>query len=366
MGAQLSVRDVRQVLGGREVLRVDSLDVAAGERLCVLGPNGAGKTTLLRLLAAVTAPDSGEVTVAGVSTARGGVALRRRVGYATQQPGLLSTSVQRNVELPLRWRRVPRPRRAEIAVAALERLRVAHLADRPARSLSGGEQQRVSLARALALDPEVLLLDEPAAGLDAQTRAAFFTDLDRVLENRAMTVVQVSHRAQEAFRHADRVVVLVDGLVHQVGPAEVLNRCPADASVAALVGYDNLVHAAVQADGSVRVGASPTGLTSRRDAGPVTVAAFANGVRIGADRETGLPMRVTRVTPGAGHWVVALEGAASLVAHVSTSAPAPVAGETVTVSLDPELSVVMPALGVSAPDLARPGTLGGVGWRSGL
>ena len=361
MGAQLSVRDVRQVLGGREVLRVDSLDVAAGERLCLLGPNGAGKTTLLRLLAAVTAPSSGEVAVAGVSTTRGGVALRRRVGYATQQPGLLTTSVQRNVELPLRWRRVPRQRRAEIALAALERLRVAHLADRPARSLSGGEQQRVSLARALALDPEVLLLDEPAAGLDAQTRAAFFTDLDRALENRATTVVQVSHRAQEAFRLADRVVVLVDGLVHQVGPPDVLNRCPADASVAALVGYDNLVDASVQVDGAVCIGAAPTGLTCRRDPGPVTVAAFANGVQIAGGRDTGLSMRVTRVTPGAGHWDVALDGPVSLVAHVSTSAPAPVVGETVTVSLDPDLSVVMPALGVSTSDLARPGTLGGVG-----
>jgi ABC-type Fe3+/spermidine/putrescine transport system ATPase subunit len=361
MGAQLSVRDVRQVLGGREVLRIDSLDVAAGERLCVLGPNGAGKTTLLRLLAAVTAPSSGEVTVAGVSSAHGGVELRRRVAYATQQPGLLTTSVRRNVELPLRWRRVPRQRRAEIAMAALERLRVAHLADRPARSLSGGEQQRVSLARALALDPEVLLLDEPAAGLDAQTRAAFFSDLDRALESRATTVVQVSHRAHEAFRLADRVVVLVDGLVHQVGPPEVLNRCPADASVAALVGYDNVVDAAVQADGAVCVGASPTGLTSRRGPGPVNVAAFANGIRIAGGGEIGLPMRVTRVTPGAGHWVVALDGAASLVAHVSTSAPAPVAGDAVTVSLDPDLSVVMPALGVAAADLARPGSLGGVG-----
>jgi len=361
MGAKLSLRDVRQVLGGREVLRVDSLDVADGERLCVLGPNGAGKTTLLRLLAAVVAPDSGEVTVAGVSTARGGVALRRRVGYATQQPGLLTTSVQRNVELPLRWRRVPRERRAQIALASLERLRVAHLADRPARSLSGGEQQRVSLARALALDPEVLLLDEPAAGLDAQTRAAFFTDLDRALENRATTVVQVSHRAQEAFRLADRVVVLVDGLVHQVGPPDVLNRWPADASVAALVGYDNVVEASVQADGFVCVGTSHTGLTSRRKAGPVTVAAFANGVRMNGDRGTGLPMRVTRVTPGAGHWVVGLDGAVSLVAHVSTSAPAPAVGETVTVSLDPELSVVMPTHEVAATELSPRGTFGGVG-----
>ena len=107
MGAELSLTDVRHVRGGREVLRVDSLVVGRGEHLSVLGPNGAGKTTLLRLLAAVESPHSGDVTVDAVSTKRGGVELRRRVAYATQRPGLLSTSVRRNVELPLRWRKVP-------------------------------------------------------------------------------------------------------------------------------------------------------------------------------------------------------------------------------------------------------------------
>ena len=247
MGADLSLRQVRQVRGGSEILRVDELDVCDGEHVSVLGPNGAGKTTLLRLLASVDRPASGTVTLDGVSTARGGVELRRQVAYATQQPGLLSTSVRRNVELPLRWRKVPRKERARVAAAALERLRVAHLADRRAHELSGGEQQRVNLARALALDPSVLLLDEPAAGLDAQTRSAFFADLEQALADRTATVVHVSHRAEEALRFADRVVVLVDGRVHQVGTPDALTLRPADASVAALVGYDNLVDATVRA-----------------------------------------------------------------------------------------------------------------------
>src|SRR5680860_827290 len=189
MGAQLSLTGVRQIRGGREALRVDSLDVGPGEHLSVLGPNGAGKTTLLRLLSGVDSPHSGNVTVDGISTARGGVELRRRVAYATQHPGLLSTSVRRNVELPLRWRKVPRKLRGELALAALERLHVAHLAD-------------------------------------------------------------------EALRLADRVVVLVGGRVHQVGSPEFLNRRPADASVAALVGYDNLVDAFVEPDGTVLVALS--------------------------------------------------------------------------------------------------------------
>jgi len=293
VGADLNLTDVRHVRGGREVLRVDSLVVGRGVHLSVLGPNGAGKTTLLRLLAGVESPHAGDVTVDAVSTKRGGVELRRRVAYATQRPGLLNTSVRRNVELPLRWRKVPRPLRGELALAALERLNVAHLADRPAGALSGGEQQRVSLARALAIDPAVLLLDEPAAGLDAQSRSAFFADLEQALADRATTVVQVSHRAEEALRLADRVVVLVDGRVRQVGSPDVLNRFPVDARVAALVGYENLVEGYVEPDGTVLISQAQTGLTNRELVGPVTVAVFANGVRIEDADAPGLPMRVT-------------------------------------------------------------------------
>jgi ABC-type sulfate/molybdate transport systems ATPase subunit len=342
VGAELSLTDVRHVRGGREVLRVDSLVVERGEHLSVLGPNGAGKSTLLRLLAAVETPHSGDVTVDAVSTQRGGVRLRRRVAYATQRPGLLTTSVRRNVELPLRWRKVPRARRGEIALAALERLNVAHLADRPAGALSGGEQQRVSLARALAIDPAVLLLDEPAAGLDAQSRSAFFADLEQALADRATTVVQVSHRAEEALRLADRVVVLVDGRVRQIGSPDVLNRFPADAGVAALVGYENLVDGYVETDGTVLVGQVRTGLTNDELGGPVVIAVFANGVRIVGPDAPGLPVRITRVTPGPGHRAVALEGSVSLLARMPINGSSLSIGDDVKVDFDPALTAVLP------------------------
>jgi ABC-type sulfate/molybdate transport systems ATPase subunit len=290
----------------------------------------------------VDRPTEGEVAVGGMSTRDGGVALRRQVAYATQRPGLLSTTVLRNVEMPLRWRKVPRERRRVLALAALDRLRVAHLADRPAGALSGGEQQRVSLARALALDPEVLLLDEPAAGLDTQSRSAFFADLDRALEDRAATVVHVSHRAQEALSLADRVVVLVGGLVHQVGTPDALNRSPADASVAALVGYDNLVETVVEPDGRVCVVGVPTGLSSAGPTGPATVAAFAAGVRVTQAGRSGVRVRVARVAPGPGYRVVSLVGPVTLVAHMPLDDPEPEVGADVVVSLDPALSAVLP------------------------
>ena len=257
MGAVLSLRDVRHRRGGREVLRIDALDLAGGERLAVLGPNGAGKTTLLRLLAAIDIPTAGTVLVDGVPTTPGAVALRRRVAYATQRPGLLSTSVRRNVELPLRWRRVPRPQRRTAATAALERLGVAQLADRPAGALSAGEAQRVNLARALALEPALLLLDEPAAALDAESREAFLADVEQALDARTTTVVHVSHRPAEAFRLADRVAVLVDGAIRQLAAPEALMRDPADATVARLVGYENVLEAEVRDDGVVEVAGRP-------------------------------------------------------------------------------------------------------------
>lgn len=352
MGAELTLRQLRQIRGEREILRIDDLTIETGEHLSVLGPNGAGKTTLLRLLAGVDRPYAGTVTLDGASTARGGVEVRRRIAYATQRPGLLSTSVRRNVELPLRWRKMPRRERARVAMTALERLRVAHLADRPAQALSGGEQQRVNLARALALDPAVLLLDEPAAGLDAQTRSAFFGDLERALADRATTVVQVSHRMEEASRFADRVLVLVDGFAHQVGSPDALNLRPVDATVAALVGYENLVDATVAPDGAVLVGGMPTGLVHRGPSGPATVAVFAGGVLLAGSGRPGLPVRVARVTPGPGHRVLALEGAVPLLAHLPLGVPAPLPGDDLRVVFDPVLSTALPRAAESGVDTA--------------
>jgi len=349
MGAELTVRGVRISRGGREVLAVDHLDVKPSEHLFVLGPNGAGKTTLLRLLAAVDRPDRGAVEVDGVPIRRLGLADRRRIGYVTQRPALLGTTVLRNVELPLRWRKVPRPRRRAQAHAALERLRVGHLAERPALALSGGEQQRVNLARSLACDPDVLLLDEPAAGLDAEARAVFFADLDHALSDRAVTTVQVTHRPEEALRYADRVVVLVAGAVRQVDMPEMVNRMPADAAVASVVGYDNLVPARVTPDGAVMVGDRPVGpIAGNADPGPVVVAAFANALRLGSPDQVGLPAVVRGVSPGPGHRVVLLDGQlpdrrVRLLAYVGLGEPAPSPGDLVSVRFDTALSAVVPS-----------------------
>ncbi|MBA0124824.1 ABC transporter ATP-binding protein [Haloechinothrix sp. YIM 98757] len=342
MGAQLRVDGVRHHRGGHEVLRVDSLGIDGGEQVSVLGRNGAGKTTLLRLLAAAETPHTGQVTVDGTGTGHGGIALRRRAAYATQRPGLLSTSVLRNVVLPLKWRKIPRKQRRDLADAALRRMGVAHLAHRHAAGLSGGEQQRVNLARALAIDPDVLLLDEPAASLDSESRLSFLHDLGLALADRTTTVVHVSHRADDALRLADRVIALVGGHVRQDGTADAVIHRPADASVAALVGYDNLLDAQVRADGEVAVGGERTGLTWHGAPGPVTVAAFAIGVSVWPAGASGVPARVERVVPGPGLRTVVLDGGQPILASIPLHAPAPAAGQHVRLSIDPGLSRVLP------------------------
>jgi ABC-type sulfate/molybdate transport systems ATPase subunit len=341
VGAVLTVAGVRHRRGGREVLRVDRLAVGAGERLGLLGLNGAGKTSLLRLLAAIDRPTAGEVRVDDVPTSRGGPALRRRLAYAPQRPLLLSTTVRHNVELPLRYRRAPRATRQAVATAALARLGVEHLAERPAHGLSGGEAQRVSLARALACEPDALLLDEPAAGLDTPSRAAFFADVERALADRSTTVVLVSHRAEEVLALADRIAVLVAGELRQVASPGDLVTHPADAAVARLVGYENVIDVQIDDDGAVLAAGHATGLVAPPGGRPATLAIWATAIRLRDPSQTGLPATVSRVTTGPGRHEVTLDAGLALRAHLPLGPPAPVAGTEVSVELDRTLAALV-------------------------
>jgi ABC-type sulfate/molybdate transport systems ATPase subunit len=341
MGAILNVAGVRHRRGGREVLRVERLEIAAGERLGLLGLNGAGKTTLLRLLAGIDRPTAGEVRVDDVPTSRGGPALRRRLAYAPQRPVLLSTTVRHNVELPLRYRRAPRATRRAVAAAALARLGVEHLADRQARTLSGGEAQRVSLARALACAPDALLLDEPAAGLDTPTRAAFFSDVERALADRSATVVLVSHRAEEVLALADRVAVLVAGEIRQVAPADDLVAHPADPAVARLVGYENVIDVHIDDDGNVLAAGRPVGLTASPGSRSASLAIWATAVHVRGPRETPFPATVDRVTTGPGRHELTLDAGLPLRAHLPLSTAPPDPGAEVSLEVDSTLAAVL-------------------------
>jgi tungstate transport system ATP-binding protein len=236
----LRVVDVAQSFGGEPVFRDLSLDVAGGDVLAVIGPSGAGKTTLLRTLALALAPDTGTVTVAGTDAWAVDEAerrsLRRRVGMVFQAASLFDTSVARNVAYGLRVRRSwPDRLRSLVRTdgppdAVRESLEVVGMADRtaqPAASLSGGEAQRVSFARALAYDPDVLLLDEPTSDLDPRNTAVIEQAVEAA-RDRGIGVVVATHDMHQAERVADRVAVLLDGGITETAPADVLFETPAD------------------------------------------------------------------------------------------------------------------------------------------
>ena len=243
----LAADRLRVERGGATVLDIPSLSVFGGETLAVIGPNGAGKSTLLLALAAILKPSAGSVLFRGRPVGAGEAALpyRRRIAIAFQEPLLFDGTVARNAAEGLRLRKVPPAKAAQRAGEMLEKLKVAHLAGRSARTLSGGEAQRVSLARAFAVDPEVIFLDEPFSALDPGSREGIVDDLETALRESGTTAVFVTHDRVEALRLGDRIAVMNGGRVAQIGtPDEVMNR-PADGNVASFVGVETVLDAFV-------------------------------------------------------------------------------------------------------------------------
>jgi tungstate transport system ATP-binding protein len=228
----------------RRILDLQEFAVEHGETLSVVGPNGAGKSTLLRVLGLLEAPTRGELWFRGEPIARDHsqlLALRRRMAIVFQDPLLCRTNVSRNVALGLKLRGVRHAERKRRVDEWLARFGIAHLAKRPAHRLSGGEAQRASLARAFVLRPEILLLDEPFAALDPPSRQALVAELQQLLSETHTTTVFVTHDRDEAFALGNRVAVLLDGAVAQIGSPEEVGRRPASAAVARFVGIETLL-----------------------------------------------------------------------------------------------------------------------------
>jgi tungstate transport system ATP-binding protein len=237
----LQLRDILVERGRRAILDVPSLDVRENEVLAVVGPNGAGKSTLLRVLALLEAPHGGEVMFEGRAVAGSPLALRRRMALVFQEPLLLDTTVEGNVRTGLSLRGVESLEQKRRVDKWLERFGITGLRKRSSRSLSGGEAQRTSLARALVLEPEVLLLDEPFSALDAPTRESLMDDLDGILAESRVAAVFVTHDRSEALRLGDRIAVLMAGKLRQIGSANEVFASPVDPEVAAFVGVENII-----------------------------------------------------------------------------------------------------------------------------
>ncbi|MDJ0766902.1 MAG: ABC transporter ATP-binding protein [Myxococcota bacterium] len=237
--------DAKVAYDDRCVLDVPHLAIERGEILTLLGENGSGKTTLLRLLGLLIEPECGRVVFDGEDVDFGKQArlleLRRKMAAVMQQPLLCRMSVSRNVGLGLRFRRLPKVEVKKRVNDWLERLSISHLADRRALKLSGGEAQRTSLARAMVLNPEVLMLDEPFASLDAPTRHNLQQEFRDVLAESDVTTVFATHDRGEAITLGNRVAVLMRGSVAQVGSIDSVFSKPTSLETARFVGIETII-----------------------------------------------------------------------------------------------------------------------------
>ena len=247
----LTLRDVAVHHDGHVALQRASLDVYTGDVLALIGPNGAGKSTLLRVMGMLQCPDKGTVLFSGQNALNGNsLELRRRIATVFQEPLLLNTTVYQNAALGLKLRGVPSPEINRRLGPWLERLGIKHLAARSARTLSGGEAQRTSLARALVLEPALLLLDEPFSALDPGSREALLHDFHGIVKEMGITTAFVTHDRHEAFALANRVGVLNQGDLLQLGSRENVFLRPETESVAKIVGIENRLAGMVEtADG---------------------------------------------------------------------------------------------------------------------
>jgi tungstate transport system ATP-binding protein len=330
----LEVEDVEVRVDSRAVLDVPALEVVPGEVLAVIGPNGAGKSTLLRVLALLARPTRGTVRFQGAAprTEAERLAWRRRMACVFQEPLLCRGSVLYNARLACRLRGVARPEADRRALDWLGRLGIGALADRPADRLSGGEAQRTSLARAFAAMPEALFLDEPFAALDAPTREALLDDLGRLLAATRTTTVLVTHDRAEALRLGDRVAVLLEGRLAELGPPERVFGAPRSEAVARFVGVDNLLpgRVAAHADGLIEVEVGPVRMTVVGEARPgerVLVGLRPEDLTLAPPEVRGptsaqnrLAGRIVRVTPLGSLWRVSVDCGVPLTALVTRPA----------------------------------------------
>jgi putative spermidine/putrescine transport system ATP-binding protein len=236
-----------RVLGLRKnygpVVALDGVDITIerGEFFTLLGPSGSGKTTLLRLIAGFERPDAGVIELGGRDISRV-PPYSRDVNTVFQDYALFPhMTVAENVQYGLRVRRVPKAERRKRATRALEMVRLGGLGERKPTQLSGGQRQRVALARAIVNEPQVLLLDEPLGALDFKLRQEMQTELQHVQRGVGITFVYVTHDQEEALAMSDRIAVLSNGRIEQVGtPLEVYERPQTD-FVAGFIGISNLI-----------------------------------------------------------------------------------------------------------------------------
>ncbi len=240
--------DLCQRYGERDILKDINIRVEQGEALALIGPTGAGKTTLLRLIDLIDMPTSGKIFFDGIdTTASAAVRLevRRRMAFVLQKPIVFNMSVYDNISYGLRWKGVAKGTIREKVSSILQMVDLAAYKNRNARTLSGGEVQRVAIARAMAIEPEVLLLDEPTANLDPISASRIEELITGIIRQYSTTIIMATHDMAQGQRLADRVAVLGNGEVLQMGSSRDVFAYPRNREVAEFVGVENIINGVI-------------------------------------------------------------------------------------------------------------------------
>ncbi len=303
----VSMKNISRRKGSTEALHDVSLDIVERESLVILGPSGSGKTTLLRIIAGLEAPDAGTVAFGEEVVSEPERVLippeTRGLSFVFQDLALWPhMTVRGNIAFALKGQRWPGPRRSEALERALELCELADLADRRPHQLSGGQQQLVALARALATEPALVLMDEPLANLDAKLREAMRERIANLRHRLGFACVYVTHDQEDAFALGDRIAVLRAGSIEQVGTPETVYREPASRFVAEFIGKGAVIAGTARADGSTETCLGIVPPSDRASGGPIEV--FVRPEQLRAGSSDGAPGTVSGSRYIEGRWMV--------------------------------------------------------------
>jgi ABC-type Fe3+/spermidine/putrescine transport system ATPase subunit len=333
----IAIHNVVKTFGPVRALDDVSLEILPGELFFLLGPSGCGKTTLLRSLAGFYVPDAGRILFGGRDVTRV-PPQRRNTAMVFQNYALWPhMTVEANVAFGLAVRKAPRAERRRRAAEALEMVRMGQYGRRRPNQLSGGQQQRVALARALVVRPQCLLLDEPLSNLDAKLRLEMRTEIRRLCKEFGLTGVYVTHDQKEALSIADRMAVMFDGRIGQLGPPRELYMRPANAATADFLGETNFLKATA---GERHEGTKPRSHGGERESHEATKARSHEG-------EEGGP-EATKARSHGGEETTLRRFATAVGEIVAAGAGETLAGRSCTLSIRPEAIEVQPATSAAA------------------